>query len=147
MQPRRLERPQLNRNQEKSMRGIRKYGKRFRAYVVDAEGRQHQKYFNSEKQAEDFIREHRPEKQGNGRYKKRANSRKSDLPVGLSQTVKRKKLSSGVGTYDAIVATVVINGKPKTKSATFGENRTREEAVQICLAWRLEQLKNIAQKQ
>ena len=126
------------------MCGVRKYGQKFRAYVVDSEGRHHQKYFAHEKQAEAFIRKLRPATQGNGKYKKRSNARYSDLPVGLLQTKQKKRLSSGVAKYDAIVASVTINGKRRTKSATFGENRNREEAIQICLAWRHEQLKKIS---
>jgi len=121
------------------LRGIRPYYNKFRAYVVDSNGIHHQEYFETEQLAEEFILKHRPTKIGNAKYKKRSNAR-SDLPVGLCETMRKKKLLHGVSKTPTIVATVVINGKAKTKTSIFGKRRSREDAIKICLKWRNEML-------
>lgn len=128
---------------KKLMRGIRPYYNKFRAYVVDDTGVHHQEYFNTIKEAENFILSHRPKAIGNAKYKKRRTSKNKDLPVGLCDTFKTKHLSSGIMRYPCIVATVLINGKAKTKCAQYGNKNTRKEAIAICHSWRLKMLKKI----
>lgn len=125
------------------MRGVTPFYRKFRAAVSDSTGKQHQEYFDTEEEAEAFILRHRPISNGNGRTNKRRNAKDLNLPVGLYQTIVRKK--HVIGTYETsvIVATVSVDGKPKRKTAAYGERRTRDEAITICLKWRKEQLTKI----
>lgn len=62
--------------------------------------------------------------------------------MGLCQTIKKKVLFDGqIARYPTIVATVVIDGKPKVFIRQYGTIRTREQAIDICSKWRMKMLK------
>lgn len=128
------------------MRGIRRYYNKFRAYVVGEDGQHHQKYFSEYEDAKAFILSHRSKAIGNAKYKKR-NGSIGDLPVGLCQTMKKKVLTDGqIVRYPTIIATVVINGRPKVFTRQYGITRTREQAIDICSKWRIKMLKKTVLK-
>lgn len=122
--------------------GIRKYHNRWRAYIVDKQGVHHQKYFDTEQEAQQFYDKCYAGKMPNARYKKRCDAKAKDLPVGLLQTFERKyPVGGGETIYHLIKAVAVVNGKLTHFQRKFGENRTRKKAVELCLNWRIHQMK------
>lgn len=73
---------------------------------------------------------------------------KTDLPVGLLDKKTRRVVGNEpykIMIDRAIVAVMVINGKVKNYQRSYGEIRTRLQAVKLCTTWRNKQVK-IAQR-
>ena len=77
--------------------------------------------------------------------KKRADAAITDLSIGLLEK-KTKRLVGGIDSlvvkYDfAIVAVVSINKKVKYHHRSYGQSRTRKQAIRLCTKWRKEMIK------
>ena len=124
------------------MKGVRQFGNQWHYYVVDIDGNHHKGYVPTREAAEHIVKTIKASFVGNEQAKKRKDAKTPDLPVGLCQSIKTKHTADGGKHFsDVIVATVVINGKTKTRQRTFGTIRTREQAIKECVEWRKKELK------
>lgn len=121
--------------------GVRKYNSTFRAYLVDKNGKAHQEYFNTEEEAQAFYDKYNARKKHNININKNSAAKYKDLPVGLHETFETYlPIGGGENIIPLIKGTVSINGKIKHKQASYGNKRTREEAIKICFDWRNKEL-------
>lgn len=76
---------------------------------------------------------------------KRTDASTSDLPIGLLER-KTKRLVGDINNlvvkWDlAIVAVVSVNKKVKNHQKSYGELRTRKQAISLCRKWRNKMIK------
>lgn len=116
--------------------GVRKFYNKWRVYCHDKDGKRVQEYFDTEQLALDRLDDLTAGKNRRARNKKRSGCANPELPIGLHEFEYTKPHYKD-NVYSAIKATVFINGKAKTMMRNFGGKRTRNEAIAICLKWRL----------
>lgn len=127
--------------------GIRKYSDtNYRVTITDRNGEALQTYFKTLEEAEQYQYNVKVDRGSyyNGKHKKRSDSKYPDLPVGIDQlNVKKNGANNKRYNYKVIRANICFHGKLQYKSLSFGENRTREEAIRICKEWRNDKLKQL----
>lgn len=111
--------------------GIARYNNVYRAAYRAESGKVKYKYFDLLEQARAYRALHRTRIKDNAKQVKRGGSKYTYLPVGITKTDRY------------VQANVFLNDKRRTKTAAYGRRRTYEEALKICLNWRLTQLKKM----
>jgi hypothetical protein len=101
----------------------------------------HQKYFNSEKEADYYYDKIVSEKTEGINYRKRSSAKTQHLPVGIFLVTNNTKTSHGITKPYTFFKTVIfINGKEKAKTKKFRDDERDQQTIKDLLAWREEMI-------